>query len=71
MEFISVRAQDAGVFPQQGVLFSLGVDVYVRGNLTWMGLCMHACIPVFPSEREYKYALGYLFSFGIFLFFCC
>lgn len=40
---IGDRAQDTGMCPQEGVLLSLGVDVYVRGNPTWMGLCVHAC----------------------------
>lgn len=47
---IGDRAQDTGMCPQEGVLLSLGVDVYVRGNPTWMGLCVHACIPVFVFE---------------------
>lgn len=46
-------AQDTGMCPQEDVLLSLGGDVYVGGNPTWMGLCMHACIAVFVFECMY------------------
>lgn len=32
------------------MLFSLGVDVYVKGNSTWVGLPMRACVPEFVAE---------------------
>lgn len=38
--------------PQEGVLPSLGVDVYVRGNSTWMGLCVRACMSVCVYELK-------------------
>lgn len=62
--------------PREGVLLSLGVDVYVRGNPTWMGLCVHACIPVFVAECVYELkcvnvhrvtCVFLFFSFGLFL----
>ena len=57
--------------PQGGVLLSLGVDVYVSGNPTWMGLCVHACIPVFVLVRAEvcECASGFLcFSARLFRF---
>lgn len=47
---ISGQAQDTGMCPWEGVLLSLGVDVYVSSNPTWMGLCVHACIAVLVTE---------------------
>lgn len=43
-----------GMRPREGVSLSLALDVYVRGNSTWMGLCVHACIPVFVFESVYR-----------------
>lgn len=40
--------------PQEGVLLSLGVDVYVRGNPTWMGFYVRGCIPVYVFECVYE-----------------
>lgn len=59
------------------MLLSAGVDVYVRGNSTCMGLFVHACIPVCVGECVNVHqvtcfsALHLLFSCRIHLFALC
>lgn len=60
MTLISGRVQDTALRPQGGVWFSLGVDVYVGGNPTLMGLCVHASAPALMAERVHECASGYL-----------